>query len=101
MRKITISILAAFLMLFFGYVLCAQEQQSGKELVFPKDSVKEHPSDLHMGSDPYYKKENNKYEGTDETGYLRDYDPNAQYEESTTKIKKTKKKKHDSSEPQE
>jgi hypothetical protein len=83
------------------YTLCAQEQQPGKELVFPKDTVKEHPSDLHMGSDPYYKKENKKYEGTDETGYPRGYDPNAQYEESTTTYKKKhKKKKHDSSRSQ-
>ena len=106
MKKIISSIIAISLMLIFGSILFAkekqtsQEQKPGQELVFPKDMVKEHPSDLHMGSDPYYKKENKKYEGTDETGYPREYDPNSVYYESTAPHKKVDKKKNPES-PQE
>lgn len=108
MRKIIISIAAVFLMLIAGLVLLAKDQKStteqkpGQELVFPKGQVEEHPSDLHMGSDPYYHEENKKYEGTDEKGYPRDYDPSMQYYESTTTYKRVdKKKKPEPQEPQE
>ncbi len=99
MGKIIISIAAVFLMLGFVSISPAQDQRPGQELVFPKDQVKEHPSDIHVGSDPYYRQENKKYEGTDKEGYKRDYDPNAQYYESTTTIKKADKKKKPEEEP--
>jgi hypothetical protein len=42
--------------------------------------------------DPYYKKAPQKYEGTDQTGYKRDYDPSMQYYEETTTYKTVEKK---------
>jgi len=88
--------ITVFLILAAGSVSFAEEQKEGQQLVFPKDQVEEHPSDLHMGSDPYYKKEKRNYEGSDEKGYPREYDPGVEYRESTT----IKKKKTDSSEDQ-
>ena len=101
MIKIAISIAAVFLMLGFASISPAQDQKPGQELVFPKDQVKEHPSDIHMGSDPYYRKENKKYEGSDEQGYPRSYDPNTEYREITTTTKKVDKKKKPEDEPAE
>ena len=93
MKKISVIMILAFLAVISGSTAFAQEQKPGQPLVFPKDQVKEHPSDLHMGSDPYYNKEKPKYEGGDEKGYPPDYDPSMQYYESTTTIKKVDKKK--------
>jgi len=73
--------------------LFAEEQKPGQPLLFPKDQVKDRPSDLHMGSDPYYHLEKHKYEGSDETGYPREYDPYIEYKQSTIKYKKVDKKK--------
>lgn len=93
MKKIIILSIIITAAVVIGVLLFAQEQKPGQPLVFPKDQVKEHPSDLHMGSDPYYQKEKHKYEGSDEKGYPREYDPNAEYRESTTTYKVIKKKK--------
>lgn len=95
MRKIIILTVAAFLIAIFGWILLAQEQKPGQPLLFEKGKFKEHPSDLHMGSDPYYEKEKHKIEGTDETGYPREYDPNVEYTEETTTYKVIDKKKKD------
>lgn len=86
MKIISTAAIIAGTLLLFASIACAQEQQKGKELQFPKEMVQEHPSDLHMGSDPYLKKEGKKYEGSDETGYPREYDPNAEYKESSTTV---------------
>jgi uncharacterized protein YxeA len=93
MKKIIILSIVIFAVVLIGVFLCAQEQKPGQPLVFPKDQVQEHPSDLHMGSDPYYQKEKHKYKGSDETGYPREYDPNVEYKESTTTYKRIDKKK--------
>ena len=90
MARAFILVIAGILIASAG--LSAQEQKEGEPLMFPKDQVKEHPSDLHMGSDPYYNKGQKKYEGSDETGYPGDLDPDTQYKyETTTTIKKVKK----------
>lgn len=101
MKKIIILSIVITAAVVIGVLLFAQEQKPGQPLVFPKDQVKEHPSDLHMGSDPYYNKEKHKYEGTDEKGYPREYDPNVEYREETTTYKKVDKKKKKSDDTQE
>jgi hypothetical protein len=94
MKKKAMFIIALLLTVTFALVALAQEQQKGKPLVFPKEMVEEdRPSDLHMGSDPYYEQDKDKYEGSDEEGYPSEYDPQMQYYESTTEIKKIDKKK--------
>ena len=82
-----------FLVIALGTIMLAQEQKTGKPLVFPREMVEDNPSDLHMGSDPYYdsKSHKNKYEGNDEKGYPTDYDPQIEYREEKLKIKKIKK----------
>lgn len=95
MKKITISIIVAIIMMVFSLNLSAQEQKPGQPLLFEKSKVEEHPSDLHMGSDPYYEKEKHKYEGSDEKGYSREHDPNVEYREETTTYKRIDKKKRD------
>jgi hypothetical protein len=70
----------------------AQDQKAGQELTFPKGEVSEHPSDLHLGSDPYYKG-GQQYQGSDQTGYKPEYDPSMQYYEETTTYKRVKEKK--------
>lgn len=87
--------MAVFLIMVCGPILSAQEQKPGQPLLFEKKKVEEHPSDLHMGSDPYYHKEKHKYEGSDETGYPSEYDPNIEYREETTTYKRMDKKKKD------
>lgn len=93
MKRISFAVLLVFLAVILSSLAYAQEQKPGQPLVFPKDQVKEHPSDLHMGSDPYYHKEKPKVEGSDEKGYPPEYDPGMQYYESSTTIKKVDKKK--------
>ena len=92
--RIIMSSIILIILLFVGNAFADEyeEQQSGKPLVFPKEMVKEHPSDLHMGSDPYYEQEKHLHEnaGSDEEGYRKDYDPDMQYYERDVKIKKVK-----------
>lgn len=47
------------------------EQQPGQQLVFPNvEEVRDRPSDIHIGSDPYYQKGmEQKMKGSDESGY--------------------------------
>jgi len=82
-----------FLVLSLGTILLAQEEKKGKPLVFPKEAVEDNPSDLHMGSDPYYDPatDKDKYEGSDEQCYPTDVDPQLEYHEKRIEIKKIKK----------
>jgi len=86
-------IVAGVFLFSLSSVAGAQDQQTGQQLTFPKGEVTEHPSDLHLGTDPYYKQAPKNYEGTDEKGYKRDYDPSMQYYEETTTYKRVKGKK--------
>lgn len=51
----------------------AEDQQAGQELVFPNvDQVRNRPSDVHIGSDPYYKPGmEQQMQGTDTKGYKK------------------------------
>ena len=75
--KITFSaaLLCAALVAAIALPAFAQEQKAGQPLYFPKDEVKERPSDLHMGSDPGYKPDAYPPQGSDETGYPATIDP--------------------------
>jgi hypothetical protein len=93
MKKVFIMVAVGIFVFALSALASAQEQQAGQALTFDKGEVTEHPSDLHLGSDPQQKKAPQKYEGSDDSGYKRDYDPSMQYYEETTTYKQVKGKK--------
>ncbi|MFA4874867.1 MAG: hypothetical protein WC956_03465 [bacterium] len=90
---ILMSIVAIALFAFAGKAM-AQEQKSGQELVFPNvDQVKQRPSDVHVGSDPYYQKGvEQQMKGTDQGGYDKGkVEQDKVYQEEKTDYKVIKK----------
>ncbi|MBN1282723.1 MAG: hypothetical protein JXA24_02985 [Proteobacteria bacterium] len=77
----------------------AQEQQPGQPLYFPKEELKERPSDLHMGSDPGYRPGAVVIPGTDETGYPAYADPQQEVVEEKTIYKEVDRYEKDSRPP--
>ena len=66
----------------------AQQQEEGQPLYFPKEDVREHPSDLHVGSDPQYRPGHDDVGGSDEAGYPRQHDPQQELIEEKTTYKR-------------
>ncbi len=88
-----VSVLALALLAFAGKAV-AQDQKAGQELTFPNvDEVKQRPSDIHVGSDPYYQKGmEQQMKGTDQSGYQKgNVEQDKVYEEEKTEYKIIKK----------
>jgi hypothetical protein len=66
----------------------AQEQKAGQPLAFPDvEQVQQRPSDLHVGSDPYYRPGRDDLGGTDQAGYPQQYDPGRAIQQEETVYK--------------
>lgn len=73
----------------------AQEQKSGQPLYFPREEVKEHPSDLAPETDPYWEEEKARREKEGEPLEEVYEEPTESYYEETTHFERVdKKKKH-------
>jgi hypothetical protein len=82
MKRCVSAILAVSLLLAAA-LAAAQEQRPGEPLYLPKEDTIGHPSDLHMGSDPYYRPGQAPAQGSDAGGYPQRYDPQQERVERT------------------
>jgi len=81
--KRCVTTILAISMLLAASIAVAQEQRPGEPLYLPKQDTIGRPSDLHMGSDPYYRPGQQPARGSDAAGYPQHYDPQQERVEQT------------------
>lgn len=70
MKKLILLSLCTFGLILAAGLAQAEDQKPGQELVFPNvEQVQQRPSDVHIGSDPYYQPGMKK---TDQEGYKKE-----------------------------
>lgn len=99
MKRLIMLCLVSLAITLFALAAQAQEQKAGQELVFPNvEQVQQRPSDVHIGSDPYY---NPGMKKTDQEGYQKQQvETDKVYREETTTYKKVKPQPRSQPEPQ-